>query len=102
DLRVSGREAQMEPHNLAHFESVASLIILLGPCVLHTVSRARHLIKRARFGLRTATLVHLKAYKKSTTIAGRWNAWVTFVISPAELSTASSPPPMVTKAPPHY
>jgi hypothetical protein len=30
DLRVSGRDAQMEPHNLAHFEYVASLIILLG------------------------------------------------------------------------
>jgi hypothetical protein len=31
DLRVSGLNAQMEPHNLAHFESVANLIILLGP-----------------------------------------------------------------------
>jgi hypothetical protein len=31
-----------------------------------------------------------------------WNAWVTFVISPAAPSAAPSPPSMVTKAPPRY
>jgi hypothetical protein len=48
--------------------------------------------------------INLKAYKEfdNSSRPDGWNAWVTFVISPAEPSTASSPPPMVAKAPPHY
>ncbi len=31
-----------------------------------------------------------------------WNAWLSFVISPAAPSSATSSPSMATKAPPHY
>ena len=48
--------------------------------------------------------LNLKAYKEfdNANRPDGWNAWLTFVISPAAPSAAPSPPSMVTKAPPHY
>ena len=46
--------------------------------------------------------LNLKAYGEfdNANRPDGWNAWVTFVISPAAPSTAASAPPIVTKAPP--
>jgi hypothetical protein len=46
--------------------------------------------------------LNLKAYKEfdAENRASGWNAWLTFVVSPAAPSAAPSPPSMVTKAPP--
>jgi hypothetical protein len=47
--------------------------------------------------------INLKGYKEfdADDRPHGYNVWLTFVLSPAPPSAASSPPPMLTKAPPH-
>ena len=47
--------------------------------------------------------INVKGYKEfdAQDRPDGWNAWVTLVLSPAPPAAAPTPPPMLTKSPPH-